>query len=413
MNPNTILVTDDERAAVENVGLYLTANGFSVLKAYDGEEALDIARREHPALVLLDIGMPRKKGTDALREIKAELPEAQVIMLTSIGDIGVAMHCIQNGAYSFIQKPVDLELMLMEIRKAQRHFDMERSVRSYKKNLEELVDARNRAIDALQAKIHHNYLYSMRIMASLLESGNGPAGGHLKRVANYSRKVAELLVLPPTRLDDIELAALLHDIGTLAMPAKLMSASYSDCTREEARIIQRHPVFTQTIIAPLEELAPVGKIIRSHLELLDGSGFPDGLAGEQIPLESRILGVANAFDELTTRRRFSKEALSAGEQEEAFAFDYLFANADKHYQHSIIQLLQQVVKKLKESRRTTRTLPVHEVKAGMALMKDVLTLEGLPVMLQGKVLAEDHVAQLTALKDIGLIQDQLTVCDAI
>ncbi len=406
---DTILVVDDEHKEAELIASFLRAKRFTAHTAFDGAEAVDMAKAHKPDVVLLDIGLPKKKGTEALLEIKEALPDTQVIIVTAIGDIGVAMFCMQNRAFAYLTKPVDLDSLLLEVNKALHNKELETSLAAYQNSLEEMVNLRTGKIEELNNKLRRNFVVSIKILVGLLEMHDPYLGGHLKRVALLAGETARCLKLSNHEVMDIELAGLLHDIGTFAVPKRLLEADFESLSKEEAAMVKQHPVFAQNIIAPSDELTPIGIILRSHLELLDGSGFPDGLKGGQIPIGARILGVVNAYDEMVTRRRFSKEILGTRQAKEDYAFKNLYKLAEKHFSRNIIEALEAAVQELRKKAQAVTTVDLRRLTPGMTLAADLQTMDGLTLMAQGHLLGIEEIEQLKVLHKMGLIKDAFQV----
>ena len=406
---DTILVVDDERKEAELIASFLQGKGYKVHTAFDGVEAVDAAKAQKPDVVLLDIGMPKKQGTEALLDIKEALPDTQVIMVTAIGSIGVAMFCMQNGAYAYLSKPVDLDSLLLEVKKAIRNKELEKSVTAYQNTLEEMVNIRTGRIEELNNKLRRNFVVSIKILVGLLEMHDPYVGGHLKRVALLAGETGRRLKMPNQDVLDIELAGLLHDIGTFAVPKRLLETDFSALSKEETAMVKQHPVFAQNIIAPSDELTHIGVIIRSHLELLDGSGFPDGLEGERIPVGARILGVVNAYDEMVTRRRFSRESLGSRRAKEDYALKNLYKRAEINFQRDIIEALEATVEELRKKAEAVATVDLRHWTPGMTLAVDLQTKDGLILMAQGRVLGKEEIEQCRILHKMGLIKDELKV----
>ncbi len=406
---DTVLVVDDEHKEAELIVSFLQSKRFTVHAAFDGAEAVVTAKAQKPDVVLLDIGLPKKKGTEALLEIKEALPDTQVIMVTAIGDIGVAMFCVQNGAYGYLTKPIDLDSLLLEVKKAMRNRELEKSVSAYQNNLEDMVNLRTEKIEELNNKLRRNFVVSIKILVGLLEMHDPYLGGHLKRVALLAGETGRRLKLANHEVMDIELAGLLHDIGTFAVPKRLLETSFESLSKEEMAMVRQHPVFAQNIIAPSDELAHIGGILRSHLEMLDGTGFPDGLKGGQIPLGARILGVVNAYDEMVTRRRFSKETFDSRMAKEDYAFKNLYKRAEKCFQRDIIEALEAVVEEFRKKAQAVTTVDLRHLTPGMTLAADLKTEDGLILMALGHPLGTEEIEQCKVLHKLGLVKAEVQV----
>jgi len=303
----SVLVVDDEPKVTEMVGHFLKMKGFTVLKAANGVEVLEQAEKNRPELVLMDIRMPKMDGMECLKQMKTRFPETEVIMVTATGEIETAISCMQLGAFGFLMKPVDFPLLYAEANKALEHQSLVRKLNDYQKNLELKVEERTGEISALNQRLKGSFLTSIKMLISLLEAYDPFVAGHLRRVAALSRQLCMALNMPQKDVVPVEMAALLHDIGTVALPRKLRVVKFSELTKDEIALVRQHTVIAQNIMSSFDELETSGLIVRSHLERIDGTGFPDGLMDEKIPFGAKVVGVANAYDELTSRRRFSGE----------------------------------------------------------------------------------------------------------
>ena len=409
MSINSILVVDDEPLVTEALSRFLKMKGFTVYRAGNGLEALEMAGKNEPEAVITDIRMPGMDGIACLKHMKERYPETEVIMATSLGDLDTAISCLQAGAFGYLTKPLNLEAVYAEVHRALEHRKLVLQVNDYQKNLEQKVDERTKEIQLLNSKLKDNFLRSVRMLIGLVETYDPFIGGHLRRVAALVRETGKRLKLSPKDMLDIEMAALLHDIGTVSLPKHIKETPFTGLTPEEIAFVKQHTVFAQNILSPMGELANVGMIIRSHLERLDGSGFPDGLHDERIPYCSRILGAANAFDEIVSRRRFTMESLDSDEEREDFAFTYLYSFASKHFQRDIIKALQEAVGTMGSKAGPVIKTFLRKLKPGMVVAKDIYTVEGTLLLARGFTLDQGLIKQLSTFCDMNLVPDDFRV----
>ncbi|MBI5177994.1 MAG: response regulator [Nitrospinae bacterium] len=406
---NSVLVVDDEAKVTETIGRFLKVKGFAVFQAHDGEQALVEAKRQTPDVVLMDIRMPHMDGIECLKQIKALYPETEVIMATAVGEMDTAVECMQAGAFGYLPKPIDFQALNVEINKALEHRELVRKVNDYQKNLEQKVDERTKEVQALNVQLKDSFLVSVRLLVGMVEAYDPFVGGHLKRVALVAGEVGKMMKLPPRDLADLKLAAFLHDIGIITLPREWREADYSKLTPDQVAFIKQHPAFAQSILSPSEELGRAGNIIRSHLEHLDGTGFPDGLLDERIPPAAKILGVANAFDEIVFRRRFTAEKLETQKEKEAFAVKHLYQNAGKFYQRDVVAALEKVLQTSDLEPKRGIRVDIQNLKPGMNLAEDVYTRNGVLLLAQGHALTTAQIRQIETFSRMGLVNGVLNI----
>ncbi|MBI3815626.1 MAG: HD domain-containing protein, partial [Nitrospinae bacterium] len=256
-----------------------------------------------------------------------------------------------------------------------------------------------------------SFINTIRITSGLVEVYDPFLGGHSKRVARFTAKVGTALKLPNKDLIDLEMAALLHEIGAITIPENIRNTSFNKLKIEEVKIIKTSPVLSQAILSPSEELNRAGVIIRHHLEHIDGTGFPDGLNNERIPLGSKILGVVNAYDELSTRRRFTSEKFPSERIKEDFVFICLNQFAEKHYEKDIIEALENVVTNFKKKKRIKELYSIEELKSGMILASDIHAKDGRLLLAEGSSINNIQIIKIQTLYRMRLMEQKIYVLD--
>jgi len=291
----TILVADDEPANRELMIELLEPQGYKIATAVDGQEALEEFARDQPDLVLLDIMMPRVDGVEVCRRLKKN-PESRltpIVLVTALSAKEDRVRGIEAGADDFLSKPVDRIELLARVRSLL--------------NLKAYTDELERAESVLFA------------LARSIEGRDPYTGGHCERLSDYSERLGRRIGLPEEQITALRRGGIVHDIGKVAVPDAILLKP-GKLTPEEWKIMRQHPVAGESICAPLKSFRFVLPIIRHHHEKLDGSGYPDGLKGDQIPLTARIITVVDIYDAFTTDRPYRgasprEKALELMEQE--------------------------------------------------------------------------------------------------
>jgi len=292
-----VLVVDDEPRLRRVLVRLLTSEGFLCHEAGSGTEALTIMEQGPVPLVISDLRMPEMDGVTLLREIASRWPDTAMIMVTAVAEVESAVACLQLGALDYVAKPFQLDEVRARVVQAldKRRLIMEN--RTYHQHLEDQVKVQARRIEEL-------FLEGVQALAQALEEKDAYTRGHSARVAHYAVGVARQLKLDTQVVDTIALGAELHDIGKIGVREAVLYKA-GKLTPEEYRHIMEHTVIGARILGPFLRDAPRAlSIVRSHHERLDGSGSPDGLKGDAITLEARVVTVADSFDAMTSERPY-------------------------------------------------------------------------------------------------------------
>jgi putative two-component system response regulator len=286
----TILVADDSEANRELLTELLKAEGYEVVGAADGQQALQQMSSDSIDLALLDVMMPQRTGFQVCQAVK-EKPETRlipIVLLTSLNSDADRIHGIMCGADDFLTKPVNKHELLARVHSLLR--------------LKQFTDELDNA---------ESVLFSLALS---IEAKDPYTEGHCDRLSKYSVALGEKLGLTEDLRVALRRGGLVHDIGKLWVPESILLKP-GPLTPEERKIMEQHTIKGERICAPLRSFRHVLPIIRHHHEKWDGSGYPDGLKGEKIPLTARILQVTDIYDALTTDRPYRKALPS----EKAFA----------------------------------------------------------------------------------------------
>jgi putative two-component system response regulator len=291
------LVVDDEPRLRQVLAHLMRADGFECMEAGNGEEALAILEERPAALVMSDVRMPRLDGIELLRQIRSRWPNTAVVMITALSDVDVAVSCLAIGAMDYLTKPFHLEEVRARVSQAleKRRLIIENG--EYQEHLEEKVQVQSRRLEEL-------FLASIQSLAEALEVKDPYTRGHSIRVSHYSSTIARRLGISGELLRQIELGGHLHDLGKIGVREAVLNKP-GPLTEEEYQHIMTHPMVGWRILQPLLVDTPAAlNIVRWHHERVDGRGVPDGLVGDEIPLEARIAAAADAIDAMTSGRPY-------------------------------------------------------------------------------------------------------------
>ena len=353
-----ILIIDDEEFNVRVVRKHLMDAGYkNCVSTTDSREALDLINHEKPDLVLLDIVMPDVSGVDILHAValKGQSQQTPIVVLTATADREIKQVCLELGAVDFLAKPVDLTELLPRVRSVLLNKIYQDQLSKNAERLEELVEQRTREVAASREEVVH-------CLARAAEYRDDDTGRHVVRVGKYVGVIAKQLGFAAEEIELIELAAQLHDIGKIGVPDAILHKP-GTLDADQYEIVKQHCTIGRSIIKPLthEEglvlrthsplgasllnvpssplLMLAGRIAQTHHERWDGTGYPLGLKGEDIPIEGRMTAVADVFDALATKRPykapFSREKCftileeGRGTHFDPKVLDAFFAQAEK------------------------------------------------------------------------------------
>ncbi len=350
-----IMIVDDEIANVLVAKKLLQQAGYSDFETTtDSAQAYGIVQATRPDVVLLDINMPEISGVEILRMIRSNKSTRHlpVLILTANSDSDIKLMCLELGATDFLVKPVDPMELVPRVRNALLSKQYQDQLSNYAANLEEKVRQRTHALDRSRREVIY-------CLARAAEMRDNDTGNHVIRVGRYAGIIATNMGLPKSAADDIELAAQLHDVGKIAIPDAILLKP-DKLLPEEFEIIKKHVHYGCQIVQPFavdqseglqSQLAIDGDTLRdgsrlmrlaaniaqTHHEKFDGTGYPIGLAGEQIPLEGRITAVADVYDALSTERPY-KKALPSKK-----CFEILEEGRGKHFDPDALDAIQKGV----------------------------------------------------------------------
>jgi putative two-component system response regulator len=285
--PFRILIVEDEPGLREALQLDLGRRGYHIATSGSGIEAIDRFATNRFDLVLTDINLPDASGLDLVDRFRKSEHPVDVIMMTGYHDQSFALEAMRHGAYDFFIKPVCFDKLRLTIERVREKQSLEAS----RAQLQLLKREQQLAYETALALSH---------AAEERDRGNR---GHGRRVACYSEWMARRLCFTAEKREILRTAALLHDIGKIGIDDAILNKP-SRLTPPEMKQMQYHSEIGAYILAPISTFKEVAPIVRSHHEHYDGTGYPDGLAGEDIPIDARILCIADYYDAITSKRPY-------------------------------------------------------------------------------------------------------------
>ncbi|HEX2717108.1 MAG TPA: HD domain-containing phosphohydrolase [Gemmatimonadaceae bacterium] len=300
--PRCLVVDDEPR--LRQVLMHLMQNeGFSCREASNGAEALETLARDPVPLLLTDLRMPQMDGIELLRQVRARHPDTAVVMITAVAEVEVAVSCLAMGAMDYLTKPFHLDEVRARVSQALEKRRLILENRDYQEHLEQRVAAQAHRLEEL-------FLASLQSLAQALEVKDPYTRGHSLRVASFSSAIARGLGLDSDVIRQVELGGQVHDIGKIGVREEVLNKP-GPLTDEEYAHIMTHPIVGWQILEPLLGDNPMAlSIVRSHHERFDGTGTPDRLSGQAIPLEARIAAVADSYDAMTSGRPYRGNQLT-------------------------------------------------------------------------------------------------------
>ena len=287
-----VVIVDDDELNLLMAEDILSGQNIEVTCLSSGNELLEYVGSNTPDLILLDICMPVMDGFETLKELKkimADSEEIPVIFLSAAEEDESETRGLRLGAVDFIKKPFEPDVLLLRVR---RTIELAR----LQKDLASEIDRKSRENEALS-------LHVVQTLAEAIDAKDTYTNGHSTRVAQYSREIARRYGYSKKAQEDIYMMGLLHDVGKIGVPDEIINKP-ARLTDEEFELIKAHPVIGCNILQKIEEMPKLQTGAHWHHERYDGKGYPDGLAGEDIPEEARIIAVADAYDAMTSRRSY-------------------------------------------------------------------------------------------------------------
>lgn len=329
-----ILVVDDEEAITRSLTGLLEREGYAAHGFLTAREALAAITEQSAALLITDLRMPQMTGMELARRALEEDPDLAVIILTGAADTDTAVESLRLGVEDYLTKPIERAALVESVQRSLRR----RAQAVYRRRLERwLREEVSRRTSDLPSQMAGVTIAILADVVRAMEDKDPYLNGHSGRVARVAGDLARRIGLEERAAEAVHSAGLLHDLGMVGVSDKVLHKE-GKLTDDEYSTVQQHPEVGADLLARHETLRAVAEYVRHHHERLNGSGYPDGLRGREIPLGAQILGLAESFVSITESRSF-RPAYSPEE-----ALEVLRGSEGVWYERRLIELLDQVVK---------------------------------------------------------------------
>ncbi len=401
---STLLFVDDEQNILSSLKRLFRPTGHKIIIALGGAAALAVLEKEKVDLVVSDMRMPEMDGAALLTQIAKKYPDTMRILLTGYADIESTIRAVNEGnIYKYISKPWEDNDIKITVQHAleTKHLQAERDrllaltkkqndeLKDLNQNLEIKVQQRTEELSLAHESLRKSYFSSIKTFSNLIELREGAVSGHSKRVAEDAQKVAKQLGLDKEQVQQVFFAALLHDIGKICLSDELIRKPFNSLAPIDKKAVAKHPVLGDALLMSFGPLHDAAKMIRSHHEYLDGSGYPDRLEGDEIPLGAKILSVVNDYDALQNGGLVPKR-LTPEESRQ-----YLVSNRGRLYDAKVVDAY---VGKDADVEKPIRAPEIKveekDLKVGMVLSRDLMTKGGILVLSEGYILDEGLIAKI-------------------
>jgi putative nucleotidyltransferase with HDIG domain len=300
-----VLVVDDEPGIAKLLQDWMAQEGFECQVCTRSEEALALLNQRPFDAVISDLRMPGMTGLELLAKVRPQQPFLAFLMGTAVDDVRVGIQAMKQGADDYLVKPFRLENVLASVSRALERKALEREVGQYRQRLEEMVGQRTKQLQAAMRRIEQTYDDTLEALAAALDLRDNETAGHSRRVTAYCLEMARVMGRSEAELRTIARGAYLHDIGKIGIPDAILLKP-GKLLESERAIMETHVRIGYELVCRITFLAGAAEIVLTHQERFDGTGYPQGLVAEEIPLGARIFAVADTLDAMTSDRPYRR-----------------------------------------------------------------------------------------------------------
>jgi response regulator RpfG family c-di-GMP phosphodiesterase len=299
----TILVVDDEASVCALLNDRLTLEGFQCRTCSTAEEAISLVDNAPFDAIISDLRLPGTSGLDLLEAVHQKHPHCAFLIMTGVDDVRVGIDAMKRGADDYLVKPFQMDTVVAGIKRAMERIRLEQDVKNYRQNLEQMVEQRTKQLQTAMKRIEHTYDETLEALGAALDLRDTETEGHSRRVSRFCLEMAKAMGCAAEQLKQIARGSYLHDIGKIGIPDSILLKP-GRLNEEETAVMQTHARVGYDLVSRIGFLAPAAEIVLTHQERYDGTGYPQGLVGDEIPLGSRIFAVADTLDAMTSDRPY-------------------------------------------------------------------------------------------------------------
>lgn len=416
-----ILLVDDESGIVKSLQRLLNDFEVQIITAANGEEALKVAEGALISLVISDHRMPGMSGIELLAKLRESQPDAIRILLTGYADLEMTVKAINSGAVRYyITKPWDDELLRSRVKESLELYQMtidnrslvemtnrqNEELKQLNTTLEERVTKQTSEIRAQHEELARSFMETIRAFSTIIELRLKDIGNHSQRVASLAKKFLAPMNLDHREYQNIVVAAFLHDIGKISYPDFLLKKMENQYTKSDWEIVTKHPILGQTCVFGISDFEEIGLIIRHHHENFNGTGYPDKLQGQRIPLGSRLIRIIDYFDHNAFAVKFPSmktlnDAAANLVRELGTLFDpelvkrFIDLDVARHYYHP--------------SLTETATIRPIDLQKNMVVAENIYTSSGMLVLPRGARLSAEMIERIVKIDKFDQIPNGISV----
>ncbi|RDE24444.1 response regulator [Motiliproteus coralliicola] len=411
-----LLFVDDEPNVLSSLRRLFRPLGFQIFLAESGYQGLDILEEQSIDLIISDMRMPGMDGAEFFERVEDKYPDIPRLLLTGQADLEQTISAINKGKISrYTSKPWDDNELILTVNESLKI----RQLMIDKQNLTKLTESQNKMLKGMNqelekrveartaelkqtaemlelsfTQLNDSYLNIIRVFSNLIGMRESLDGRYTKQVADMSKRLAKAKGLDEHDIKEVYMAALLHEIGKLVLPDSIVDRPVYNLDRKSRGQYRRHPLMGQHALMAVEALHDVGKLVRCHEEKWNGSGFPDGLSGESIPLGARIIGIANDYFGYLYGR-LHRERLSPLQ-----ALELMVSESGALYDPELINLLKEDVRQQKTEvlQPHERKLSTDKLTPGMRLSRDLYNSADMLLLTKRRVLNTTLIEKLRAIE---------------
>lgn len=300
-----ILIVDDELAICTLLQERLGHEGYQCRSTTSGEQALSLMEAEPADVVISDLRMPGMSGLDLLDKVRAQYSQSAFLVATGVEDLRTGVEAMKRGAADYLLKPIQLDALVASVGRTLEKRRLESELAKYRRDLEVMVEQRTRQLQAAMRRVELTYDETLEALGASLDLRDTETAGHSERVTHYCLEIAQRMGCSGDQLKQIRRGSYLHDIGKIGIPDSIL-LKQGKLTSEETQVMQTHVRIGYDVVCRIAFLAGAAEIVLTHQERWDGMGYPQGLAGEEIPVGARIFAVADTLDAMTSDRPYRR-----------------------------------------------------------------------------------------------------------